>query len=447
MCPCARWPVGTSHSFFAPFSLLQLRQVDMQAWRRWAAMGVAMGVIGALLPLVGEHEQERERRVTLEAPLRRMVEAPTVARPGPPDLTGLDLVHLQLRDDRVEASLEGGRSAQLTLDPALQRTTRSLLERYDVPEAGVVLMNARSGALLVYASHVGNGEAFDVNVRAEAPAASIFKLVTAAALLEKPGIGAQTEQCYRGGSSRIQADELRDDPALDRWCASLAMAMGKSINVVFARLARRWLTPEGLRARASSLGFGAPVPFDVPNEAARADLPDDALEFARAAAGFWHTTLSPLAAASLAQTIASGGVTYQPRIVRSVRENDETLWQAPHEASTLRRAIPPRIAHELTTMMLQTVASGSAYKSFHDERGAPYLPRIGVAGKTGTLARHEDERHYTWFVGFAPADRPEVAIATLVVNTPSWRIKGPQLAREVLRAYFAQKGAPGVTSP
>ena len=408
-------------------------------------MGVAMGVIGAFLPLLGGHP--RERRVVHEAPLRRMSEAPPVTRPEAPNLTGLDLVHLELRDSRVEASLGGGRTAELTLEPALQRTTKSLLERYDVPEGGVVLMNVKSGELLVYASHVRNGEAFDVNARAEAPAASIFKLVTAAALLEKPGIGAQTEQCYRGGLSRIQADELRDDPALDRWCASLAMAMGKSINVVFARLARRWLTPDGLRATATSLGFGAPVPFAVPNEPARADLPADPLEFARAAAGFWHTTLSPLAAASLSQTIASGGVTIEPRIVRSVRENDETLWRAPHETVTVRRAMPARVAHELTTMMLQTVASGSAYKAFRSERGTPFLPHIPVAGKTGTLARHEDERHYTWFVGFAPADRPEVAIATLVVNTPTWRIKGPQLAREVLRAYFAERGTPGVTSP
>jgi cell division protein FtsI/penicillin-binding protein 2 len=417
----------------------------MQAWRRWAAMGVAMGTIGALLPLLGGHP--RERRVTQEAPLRRMSEAPTIAQPEAPSLIGLDLVHLELRDNRVEAPLEGGRVAELTLEPALQRTTQGLLQRYDVPEGGVVLMKVESGELLVYASHVGKGEAFDVNTRAEAPAASIFKLVTAAALLEKPGIGAQTEQCYRGGLSRIQPDELRDDPSLDRWCASLAMAMGKSINVVFARLARRWLTPDGLRATARSLGFGAPVPFAVPNEPARADLPADPLEFARAAAGFWHTTLSPLAAASLAQTIASGGVTYEPRIVRSVREDDETLWRAPHEAVTVRRAMPARVAHELTTMMLQTVASGSAYKAFRSERGAPFLPHIAVAGKTGTLARHEEERHYTWFVGFAPADRPEVAIATLVVNTPTWRIKGPQLAREVLRAYFAARGTPGVTSP
>jgi peptidoglycan glycosyltransferase len=98
-------------------------------------------------------------------------------------------------------------------------------------------------------------------------------------------------------------------------------------------------------------------------------------------------------------------------------------------------------------MMSETVANGSAFKSFHDRRGRSYLPDITVAGKTGTLLRQKDARFYTWFVGFAPADKPEVVVSTLVVNTPTWQIKAPELARNVLRAYFAKKGAKGVTAP
>jgi cell division protein FtsI/penicillin-binding protein 2 len=112
----------------------------------------------------------------------------------------------------------------------------------------------------------------------------------------------------------------------------------------------------------------------------------------------------------------------------------------------LRRALSPLTAHELGKMMLQTVAAGSGFKAFHDARGQAYLPRIAVAGKTGTLTKKEGERHYTWFVGFAPADSPEVAVATLVVNTPIWRIKAAELARDVLRAYFA-KDATGTVLP
>ena len=69
---------------------------------------------------------------------------------------------------------------------------------------------------------------------------------------------------------------------------------------------------------------------------------------------------------------------------------------------------------------------------------------MSVAGKTGSLTDYKANRFYTWFVGFAPAEAPEVAISALVVNTPSWQIKAPQLARDVLRAYFAKKGAKSV---
>jgi cell division protein FtsI/penicillin-binding protein 2 len=243
------------------------------------------------------------------------------------------------------------------------------------------------------------------------------------------------------------ANELIDDPARDRWCASLAMAMGRSINVVFARLAQRYLTPESLTETAGAFGFGAPTPFDVKTAAPGIDLPSNPLDFARAAAGFWHTSLSPLAGASIAQTVANGGVTFKPRIVRAVLDGEQPEWEADRDPVVLRRAVPPRAAHELTKMMLQTVASGSAFKTFHDRKGNPYLPHIRVASKTGTLTRHEENRHYTWFVGFAPADKPEVAVSALVVNTPVWRIKGPHLAREVLRAYFAKRGYPGVSAP
>jgi peptidoglycan glycosyltransferase len=418
----------------------------MQAWQRWAAMGVALGVIGALVPLKPHNEP---KRVELDDPLGRLSDnrALMPRSPAVDDLEGLDLLRLDLQPDRVESPLRRGRAAELTLEPALQRSALAVLDRYAVPEGGVVLMNIKTGDLLVYASRVNGKPAFDVNARAEAPAASVFKLVTATALLQQPNVNSQTEQCYRGGQSRIQPDELRDDPALDRWCASLAMAMGKSINVVFARLAQRLLTPEGLTETASNLGFGAPIPFEAPNEAPRADLPSDPLEFARSAAGFWHTTLSPLAAVSMAQTVANAGVTYKPRIVRAVLDGEDVTWRAAHEPVTLRRAMPASAAHELTKMMVQTVASGSGYKAFHGPDGSPYLPHIQVAGKTGTLSKHEDERHYTWFVGFAPADKPEVAVAALVVNTPNWRLKGPQLGRDVLRGYFAARGYPGVTPP
>jgi cell division protein FtsI/penicillin-binding protein 2 len=220
------------------------------------------------------------------------------------------------------------------------------------------------------------------------------------------------------------------------------------LNVVFARLARKHLSVEQLTETAGAFGFGASVPFEVPNQPSTVALPEEPLEFARAAAGFWHTTLSPLAGTSIAQSIANQGVTFKPRIVDRVRDpGGKLLFEASQTPVTLRRSVKPDTAFELTKMMVQTTLNGSAHKAFYDAGGKPFLPNIVVAGKTGTLTREQENRFYTWFVGFAPADKPEVAISVLVVNTPTWLVKAPELARDVLRAYFAKQGRPGVTRP
>lgn len=402
-------------------------------------IGAATGIVLALVPVV-------RGNVGVGALRKAEPRAPGVTLPTE-HLAGLDLLRMDVRPRRVTSPLRDGKTAELTVDPVLQRAAMAELKRYKVPEGGVVLMEPSTGKILTWASYVNEGPKFDVNLRAEAPAASVFKVVTGSALVEKGGLNAKTEQCYHGGKSRIVADELQDDPKRDKWCATLSIAMGRSLNVVFGRLAQKNLTPEDVTAAAGSFGFGAPVPFPVANDALKIDMPVDPLEFARASAGFWHTTLSPLGAVLMAQTVANRGVTLEPRIVQAVYKGEEKLWEETRGPTTLRRAVKPETAAELTSMMMETVPNGSAYKSFHDKFGKAYLPDITVAGKTGTLMRQKDGRFYTWFIGFAPADKPEVAVAALVVNTPTWQVKGPELARNVLRAYFAKKGAKGVTAP
>ncbi|MBM4362481.1 MAG: penicillin-binding protein [Deltaproteobacteria bacterium] len=417
----------------------------MRPTPRWIGIGAALGVVMALVPVVNGRIVPQD---LAQGPLARLAQGTRLsAETEPPSFEGLDLTAVELQPRRVTAPLPGGRTAELTLDPDLQRTAKAVMERVKIPEAGVVLMDVRTGRLMVYASHVSAGPAFDVNARAGAPAASVFKIVTGAALVESAGSNAATSQCYRGGRSAITADELLEDPARDRWCATLGEAMSRSLNVVFGRLAQKHLKPAELETMAGAFGFGAPVPFAVPNEAPHVDIPEAPLEFARSAAGFWHTTLSPLAGAVLAQTVAGGGVALEPRVVAKVLSGRDSVWEDDRPPRVLRRAVRPETAEELRKMMATTVTQGSAHRSFHTRTGEPYLPGIGVAGKTGTLTDHPKNRHYTWFVGFAPAEAPEVAVSALVVNTPIWQIKAGDLARDVLRAHFARAGRPGVTRP
>jgi len=223
--------------------------------------------------------------------------------------------------------------------------------------------------------------------------------------------------------------------------------MGRSLNVVFGRLSQKHLVPEDIARMGGAFGFGSSIPFVVPNQAPSIEIPQEPLEFARASAGFWHTTLSTLAAVGIAQTIASDGVTLQPRIVSKVLDKGQIAWEDDGKPKVLRRAVQAPTAKEVAKMMSHTVSDGSARVAFHDNKGRAYLPGVGVAGKTGTLARSASEQTFTWFVGFAPADQPEVAVATLVVNTPTWHIKAPDLARDALRAYFAKAGRAGITAP
>jgi cell division protein FtsI/penicillin-binding protein 2 len=85
-------------------------------------------------------------------------------------------------------------------------------------------------------------------------------------------------------------------------------------------------------------------------------------------------------------------------------------------------------------MMRETVIAGTARKAFR--RVASPMRGVTVAGKTGSLSDVRPFRDYSWFVGYAPADRPEVAIATLVVNDRLWHARASQVAREALEAYF-----------
>jgi cell division protein FtsI/penicillin-binding protein 2 len=371
------------------------------------------------------------------------------SEPDPAVVAGLDLLHVSVEGGRLEAPAAAG-TAQLTLDPELQRVSLGLMAAHHLPEAAVVLMDVATGRLLVYASHVDKGPPRDLCSEATAPSASVFKVVTAAALVEDAHLGAETKQCYSGGEQRINSVDLVDDPQRDRWCVTLAGAMGRSINTVFARLAKGHLSPPQLETMARRFGYGQPLSFDVPVQPSSLRMPAEPLEFARTAAGFWNTTLSPLEAAEISAIVAREGEAVRPSVVEKVVAGDSAVWSAPENSATWH-VVGRDTAAELATMMEHTVAEGTCWRAFHDGRGAAFLPGISVAGKTGTLTDAETKRYYTWFTGFAPSrptpGLPPVAVAVLVVNGPSWQVKANVVARDVLRAYVAAHGVPGVTRP
>ncbi len=390
----------------------------------------------------------------IEEPSIAKVRVPRPVNPASrlPLIPGLDLVHIGYDDRGATAPASEGRVARLTLQPNLQRFAQSLLAAHKFPEASVVMIDTATGHVIVYASYIDNGPPRDLCVEATAPAASIFKVVTGAALVEDSRLTPDTRQCYAGGGTEgLGARDLVDDPARDKWCVTLAGAMGRSLNPVFARLAIKHLKPFQLEVMARNFGFGEPVPFDVPVQASGVTIPSEPLEFARTSAGFWNTTLSPLEAAWIGTTLARGGEAVRPMIVKDLAASTgEVLYSAP-PAPLVRHAVTRETAAAVTTMMESTVREGTSFRAFHDMRKKSFLPGISVAGKTGTLSDARAHRYYTWFMGFAPsrpqADLRTVAVAVLVVNQPEWQVKANVVARDMLRAYFSELTVPRVTKP
>ena len=344
-------------------------------------------------------------------------------------------------DGFVEVMRDGGR-LELTLDPSVQRQAERAIAAYPAPYAAAVVLSVDDGRVLALAGH-STAEprmtAADLTLKSWAPAASIFKLVTASALIEG-GLSADTTVCYHDGVHSVEASNLTANPRLDSACNSLAFGLAKSQNAIIARLAHDHLDPIGLQRIARGFGFGEALPFAMPVEASQASVPrTNGLEFARTAAGFWNTTLSPLHGAYLAATLARGGVTPPLRIIDRVVDRAGDSFRP--EGAPERRVISEDTAREVTRMMVGTTQYGTARLGFHDKRtGRPLLPGVAVAGKTGSLNRAAPYLAYSWFVGFAPAERPEIAVAVLVGNGENWHKKAHQVAEEILAGYFHGDG-------
>ncbi len=392
------------------------------------------GATARTLPEPGEAGAASQARSDAAA---KAADASAAPAPGPAQPM-LGPMSYDAATGRYVASL-GRAQATLSVSPSLQQGLEKLLATYRVPLGAAVLLEPRTGRVLAIAEHAEDGSKAHIALQPIAPAASIFKIVTSAALLGQ-GIAPDSEVCFHGGKHRIQKALLADDPRRDRRCLTLSSALGKSANVVFAKLAGRDLSADLLRAESARFLFNAPIPFAWPVEPSPAAISDDPFELATTAAGFGPVRLSPLHGALVAAMVANGGRLVPPRIVDEV---DGARAPAPGEP---RQVLRPEVAAALAQMMTTTVTEGTARKFFRRDRLARRSPlrEVSVAGKTGSLSEREPFRDYSWFVGFAPVEDPQVAVAAVVVNERVWRVRAPSLAHEALKAYFSDGVSRGV---
>jgi penicillin-binding protein A len=319
----------------------------------------------------------------------------------------------------------------LTLDAALQRAAQRKLASVRPEFGALVAIEVKTGKLRVLTEWPSPASCNEsILFGRQFPAASVFKIVTTAALIEQAQVSLERKVCIDGGTHRIELEHLLAPREGIAQCSPFFEALGFSRNAVFAQLANQFLKPEDLENYADRFGFGSQLPLEVDIPLGQFQTEVDPLSFARAATGFTGSTLSPVGAAYLAYVIADGGRTLPLRLF------DSDLADTP-PAEKAFAAVRPETARALRQMMEVTVKRGTCWRAFHDDRGRPYLPHVTIAGKTGTLG--EQDNTFSWFVAFAPSHRPEIVVSVLLKNGPLWHQKANEVGRDWLIEYFSHQ--------
>jgi peptidoglycan glycosyltransferase len=337
------------------------------------------------------------------------------------------------------AGLQGKRGAVVALDPR----TGAILAMVSTPSYDPARLSSHNEKQIRdYYERLQNDPTEPMLNRAISqtyPPGSTFKVITSAAALSSGKFTPDTQ---------IPSPHELDLPQTDRnlknfggeTCgngktSTLADALRISCNTAFGQLGLD-LGGNALRDQAQKFGLGDDG-LRVPLRVARSVFPDELSppQEAQAAIGQYDVRVTPLQMAMVAAGVANGGTIMRPYLVREVQAPDlSSLSQT--RPQVYKRAVSQSVADQLTAMMQTVVTSGTAR--------AAQIPGVAVAGKTGTAQHADGQAPHAWFIAFAPAQDPQIAIAVLVEDGGSagseatgGRIAAP-IARDVMRAVLGQ---------
>jgi peptidoglycan glycosyltransferase len=350
--------------------------------------------------------------------------------------------------NQVSGGPQSGNDVELTLDPELQRLAYEQLAESSTGRGAVVALNPKDGEILALASYpsfdpnnidenfeeLAEDPRFPLVNRATQglyPPGSTFKVITAAAALKA---GVKPSDKYRDtGTYETPGYDVYNYRARVYGEQDFQGALTYSINTIFARIANESVGAEALAQTAWDFGYGDsyedfPLPV-APSVLGPPPEQWDQGNIAQISFGQQTVQSNVFEMALVAGAIANGGTMMEPRLVREVRSPDGALLDKP-TPRVHSRALNEETATTLNDMMQRAITDY--------ETGAE-IPGIKVAGKTGTAEAPNEELH-SWFIAFAPADDPEIAVAVLVENGQEGYKSALPIARRLMEAHLRSTG-------
>ncbi len=343
---------------------------------------------------------------------------------------------------------EAGNDVELTLDPELQRMAYDGLASSSTGRGAAVALNPKNGEILSLVSYpsfdpnniddnfeeLTEDPSFPLLNRATQglyPPGSTFKVITAAAALES---GVKPSDRYRdNGTYETPGYTVYNYRGREYGQQTFEQALANSVNTIFARVGYEDVGGEALAQKAEAFGFYDPYEdFALPVAPSFFNPPPEQWDQGNVAqSSFGQQTVSSTVfeMANVAGAIANGGTMMEPRLVREVRSPDGVIIDKP-TPRVHARPMDGETASTLTDMMeaaVTQVESGAA------------IPGVKVAGKTGTAEAPGEELH-SWFISFAPADDPEIAVAVMVENGQEGYKQALPIARRLMEAHLKSQG-------
>lgn len=327
-----------------------------------------------------------------------------------------------------------------TLDPALQHYMEKKIGAARSPAVGFVAMDPVSGRILSMVGCNHTGDAGDMCLHSVFPAASVFKIVSATAAIERCGLSAGSTLSFNGRGHTLYRKQLTS--ATNRYTnrISLRDSFARSINPAFGKLGIFFLKKDLLEEYAQRFGFNQTIAGEMAVEQSRFSIDDDPYHWAELASGFNRKTrISTLHGAIIASAVVNGGWFVEPRIIERITDSRaEAVYSGRRPAS--RRVMSDQTSREMMRLMAATIARGTARRAFKGYRRDRVLSKLVLGGKTGSIKNDDDHWLYDWFVGYGAQKKgaKKLALAVLVVHDELLRARAQEYARLALRYYFAR---------